>query len=102
MSEKLDERLQAALLEAYHEAQDQSLISSKLSEAQRLIEDQVKPLEEMLAQAQADVGALQTFYDEVGGIADCKLFDSRDDAYELAEIVRTARATLPEHLRGER
>ena len=59
MSEKLSERLQTALLAAYHEAQDQSLTSAKLSEAQRLIDDEMKPLESSLAQAKGSIETLE-------------------------------------------
>jgi len=80
MSEKLSERLQVALLEAYHEAQNQSLTSAKLSEAQRLIDDQVGPLE---ADVEALEKAIRNALDEMG--------DNREVILEQA---------LAEHLRG--
>jgi len=103
MSEKLAERLQAALLTAYWEAQDQSLTSAKLSEAQRLIEDQIKPMEEALAQAQADVEALR----EVQRAAQAHINAVRyqieiEDEPHTHRVLSEKLAALPEHLRGSR
>ena len=64
----------------------------------RLSIDQQEQLTAALAQARADVEVLLRYVDDTAGWGDQKLFESRDDAYEMASDIREAWNALSKRL----